>query len=94
MNRLMLDPNTALVEARQLPMMRAPERQRINPVPIRLRHVRTLGGDTHDVTLDTRRRGVLESTITTEPTGGKLNRRSGADQWGATHWRLRSGEGG
>jgi glycine amidinotransferase/scyllo-inosamine-4-phosphate amidinotransferase 1 len=61
MNFLMLDPETALVEERQAPLMRLLERHRITPVPIRLRHARTLGGGAHCVTLDTRRRGRLES---------------------------------
>jgi hypothetical protein len=50
MNFLMLDPQTALVEERQLPLMR-----------LLGRHVRTLGGGAHCVTLDLRRRGGLES---------------------------------
>ena len=61
MNFLMLDPETALVEARQEPLMRLLEQHRITPVPIRLRHARTLGGGAHCVTLDLRRRGTLES---------------------------------
>jgi glycine amidinotransferase len=59
----MLDPQTALVEERQLPLMRLLERHRITAVPIRLRHARTLGGGAHCVTLDTRRRGALESYV-------------------------------
>ncbi len=44
MDFLMLDPETALVEERQVPPMRLLERHGITPVPIRLRHARTLGG--------------------------------------------------
>jgi N-dimethylarginine dimethylaminohydrolase len=63
MNFLMLDPHTALVEERQVPLMRLLARYGIDPVPIRLRHARTLGGGAHCVTLDTRRRGTLESYV-------------------------------
>ncbi len=63
MNFLMVNPETALIEERQVPLMRLLERHGITPVPIRLRHARTLGGGAHCVTLDTRRRGTLESYI-------------------------------
>jgi len=59
MNLLMLAPDLALVDARQVDLIRALERRQITVVPHVLRHARTLGGGFHCVTLDTVREGGL-----------------------------------
>jgi N-dimethylarginine dimethylaminohydrolase len=60
-NFMMINPNLAIVERRQLPLIRELEKRGIDVVPLQLRHARTLGGGFHCVTLDVRRKGVLET---------------------------------
>ncbi|KYG01828.1 inosamine-phosphate amidinotransferase 1 [Sorangium cellulosum] len=60
-NLLMLSPHLAVVDADQTRLIRLLERHRVEVIPLRLRHGRTLGGGFHCVTLDVRRRGKLES---------------------------------
>ena len=60
-NVLMLDPNTAVVEDIQVPLIRALEQRRFTVIPLRYRHGRTLGGSWHCITLDTHRDGELVS---------------------------------
>ena len=60
MNLLMINPNLAVVDKIQVPLIRELERRGINVLPLSLRHSRTLGGGFHCVTLDVRRRGQLE----------------------------------
>lgn len=55
MNILMLSPEAAIVDARQLPLMRLLESVGVTPIPLTLTHARTLGGGFHCVTLDIRR---------------------------------------
>ena len=60
MNFMMLDPETAIVDGRQTSLIRELERRGVSVLPMCLSHARTLGGGFHSVTLDVRRRGVLE----------------------------------
>lgn len=53
MNTLSLDPQTVIVDADQIELIKRIERHGITVVPHRLRHSRTLGGGFHCVTLDT-----------------------------------------
>lgn len=55
MNLLMLDPDTAIVEQSQLPLIRLLETEGLTVIPIPMRHARTLGGAAHCVTLDLQR---------------------------------------
>ncbi len=60
MNILSITPELIAVEERQLPLIRALEQKGFDIMPVRMRHCRTLAGGPHCVTLETRRRGVLE----------------------------------
>lgn len=55
MNLLMLDPQTAIVERTQLPLIGLLEAEGITVIPVPIRHARTLGGAVHCVTLDLHR---------------------------------------
>lgn len=55
MNLLMISPDAAVVDGRQLPLMRLLESVGVTPIPLTLTHARTLGGGFHCVTLDIRR---------------------------------------
>ncbi|MDP3719150.1 MAG: inosamine-phosphate amidinotransferase 1 [Acidobacteriota bacterium] len=55
MNLLMLDPQTAVVERSQLPLIRMLEAEGIEVIPVPIRHARTMGGAVHCVTLDLHR---------------------------------------
>ena len=59
MNVLSLTPELVVIEQSQVPLMRLLERHGIQSLPIRLRHMRTLGGGPHCVTLDLVREGEL-----------------------------------
>lgn len=61
MNFFMVNPNLAVVNESQLPLMRMLDRHGIDTIPVPLRHCRTLSGNLHCITLDIRRRGTLES---------------------------------
>ena len=52
MNLLMVSPDLAIVDADQRELIAALERHRIEVIPLRLRHARTLGGGFHCTTLD------------------------------------------
>lgn len=60
MNLLMIRPDLAVVDADQLELIRLLERQRIECIPLRLRHGAILAGGFHCITIDVRRRGGLE----------------------------------
>jgi len=60
MNFMMVDPGLAMVDKNQVPLIKLLEKYKIDCIPLQLRHGRTLGGGFHCVTLDVRRRGVLE----------------------------------
>lgn len=59
-NFMMLNPETAIIDANQTGLARALESHGINVIRMCLPHARTLGGGFHCVTLDVRRRGTLE----------------------------------
>lgn len=59
MNFLVVAPGQAIVDKRQLELIRVLERHRVEVIPAQLTHSRTLGGSFHCVTLDVRRRGEL-----------------------------------
>ena len=61
MNLFSLDQETAMVDSRQINLMKVLEKHKITPVPVRLRHPYTHGGGIHCATLDTVRDSKLES---------------------------------
>ncbi len=63
LNFLMVNPNLAIVDKNQLPLIKALESHRIEVIPLELRHARTLGGGFHCVTLDVVRKGSLENYL-------------------------------
>lgn len=60
MNFFMVNPDLAVVNGAQKPLIRLLESRGIDTIQVPLRHCRTLSGGLHCVTLDVRRRGVLE----------------------------------
>ena len=60
MNFIMINPNLAIIDRRQIPLIKLIEKQKIDVIPLQLRHCRTLGGGFHCTTLDVRRKGTLE----------------------------------
>jgi scyllo-inosamine-4-phosphate amidinotransferase 1 len=60
MNVFSIRPDLVVVEERQIPLIKLLERHGIGVLPIRLRHMRTMGGGPHCVTLDLVRTGTLE----------------------------------
>lgn len=61
MNILMIRPGLAVVDDRQVALIREFERHGIDVLPQRLTHSRSLGGGFHCVTLDIRRTGSLQT---------------------------------
>ena len=61
LNFMMVNPETAIVDPRQIPLIRELEKRSVGIIPLQLRHARTLGGGFHCVTLDVRRKGGLET---------------------------------
>jgi len=61
LNFLSIDPNTVIVDRRQISLIKLLEKKRFDVVPIPMRHVYTQGGGIHCATLDTVRESVLES---------------------------------
>jgi glycine amidinotransferase/scyllo-inosamine-4-phosphate amidinotransferase 1 len=61
MNLLMVSPELAIVDERQTELVKLLEKYGVGVEPMRLSHARTLGGGFHCVTLDTRRRGNLQT---------------------------------
>lgn len=60
MNILMVNQNLAIVDKKQTTLINILEKHKIDVIPLRLRHSRTLGGGFHCVTLDVKRKGTLE----------------------------------
>lgn len=60
MNFIMVNPSLAVVNDKQVPLIRALEAHGVGVAPLPMRHARTLSGGFHCVTLDVRRRGTLE----------------------------------
>jgi len=63
MNLLMVNPECAIVDTEQRPLIDLLERHGITVVPHRLRHSRVLGGGFHCVTLDLVREGGREAYL-------------------------------
>jgi N-dimethylarginine dimethylaminohydrolase len=61
MNLFSLDPETVVVDRHQSALIRLLESKGFDVAPLELRHSRMLGGGFHCVTLDTRRRGIMDS---------------------------------
>jgi N-dimethylarginine dimethylaminohydrolase len=60
MNFMMINPELAVVNELQVPLIRELERHGVEVLPLRTRHARTLSGGFHCVSLDVRRAGSLE----------------------------------
>jgi glycine amidinotransferase len=60
MNTLSIDPDTVLVPEEETHLMSAMEKHGITPVPVKMRHMRTLAGGPHCVSVDLVREGKLE----------------------------------
>lgn len=61
MNLLMVNPGLAIVEKNQMPLIKELHKHKIDVIGAPMRHARTLGGCFHCATLDTKRKGDLES---------------------------------
>lgn len=61
MNLFSLGPDTVVVDSDQIALISLLESKGLEVIPLKLRHSRMLGGGFHCVTLDTRRRGAMES---------------------------------
>lgn len=60
MNVLSMDPQTVIVDERQIPLIRVLEQYHLTPVPISFGHSYIMGG-IHCNTLDTVRDSIVES---------------------------------
>lgn len=60
MNFVMVNPSLAVIDERQVPLIRALEKHGVDVAPLRMRHARSLSGGFHCVSVDIRRRGPLE----------------------------------
>ena len=56
-----LTADTVVVDSDQRALIALLETKQMEVIPLKLRHSRMLGGGFHCVTLDTRRRGTMES---------------------------------
>ena len=61
MNVLSIDPQHVLVPSEEIPLMKSMESHGITPIPVQMRHMRTLAGGPHCVSCDLVREGSLES---------------------------------
>lgn len=61
MNILMLNPKLAVVDVRQETLIKQLNAHKVDVLPLKLRHSRTLGGGFHCVTLDLKRMSKLEN---------------------------------
>lgn len=60
MNAFSISPNLVVVDADQTALIKLLEKNKVDVIPIKLRHSKMLGGGFHCVTLDVRRRGNLD----------------------------------
>jgi N-dimethylarginine dimethylaminohydrolase len=60
MNLFSIDPGLVVVDRDQTALIRLLEKQRLDVIPLKLRHSKLMGGGFHCVTLDVRRRGTLQ----------------------------------
>ena len=61
MNLFSIGPDTVVVDSHQTALIALLESKGLEVIPLTLRHSRMMGGGFHCVTLDTRRRGAMES---------------------------------
>ncbi len=61
MNIFMVSPNLAIVDSTQTELIKLLNQNKIDVLPLRLRHSRELGGGFHCVTLDIKRKSKLEN---------------------------------
>lgn len=61
MNVLSVDPQHVLVPSEEVPLMKEMEKHGVTPVPVQMRHMRTLAGGPHCVSTDLVREGKLEN---------------------------------
>lgn len=61
MNILMINPELAVVDCHQKALINQLQNHKVEVLPLKLRHARTLGGGFHCVTLDLKRKSKLES---------------------------------
>jgi scyllo-inosamine-4-phosphate amidinotransferase 1 len=61
MNLLVVRPGVVIVDDRQHELIKTLEQHRVDTIPLRLTHCRTLGGSFHCVSLDVRRTGTFET---------------------------------
>ena len=60
MNVFSINPDLVVVDRDQSALIRLLEKQKLDVIPLKLRHAKMLGGGFHCVTLDVRRRGTLQ----------------------------------
>ena len=60
MNVLSVDPQHVLVPNEEVPLMKEMEKHGVTPVPVQMRHMRTLAGGPHCVSADLVREGKME----------------------------------
>jgi N-dimethylarginine dimethylaminohydrolase len=60
MNLFSIRPDLVVVDRDQTALIRLLEKNRLDVIPLKLRHSRMLGGGFHCVTLDVRRRGTMQ----------------------------------
>jgi N-dimethylarginine dimethylaminohydrolase len=60
MNLFSINPNLVVVDRDQKALIKLLEKHGLDVLPLKLRHAKMLGGGFHCVTLDVRRRGLLE----------------------------------
>jgi len=61
MNLFSIGPDTVVVDSHQTALIALLESKGLEVIPLTLRHSRMMGGGFHCVTLDTRRRGTMDS---------------------------------
>ena len=60
MNLFSINPDLVVVDRDQTALIRLLEKQRLDVIPLKLRHSKMMGGGFHCVTLDVRRRGTMQ----------------------------------
>jgi len=60
MNLFSINPDLVVVDRDQTALIRLLEKQRLDVIPLKLRHSKLMGGGFHCVTLDIRRKGTLQ----------------------------------
>jgi N-dimethylarginine dimethylaminohydrolase len=60
MNLFSINPNLVVVDRDQTALIKLLEKQRIDVIPLKLRHSKMLGGGFHCITLDIRRKGKMQ----------------------------------